>query len=305
MTNSLEKKDWKKEVWSYALLILGSALFAVGDVMFVNPYHLAPGGVYGLANVFNALFGWKISVAGICMDIPLLIIGFIILGNRFGIKTIISTILLPLFMQFMHRVYGYASLIEPGVTDGMFQHQIIASIFGGIVYGVGLGLVYRSRATTGGSDIISMIMRKYTHLSMGICNIIVDGIITLSTVLAFGDWKLPMYSWIIIFVCSRVIDFILEGPKRAKTMMIITGEAEKIRDFIINDMGRGATLIPGKGLYSGSGRDIIYVVVGRREMIRLREKVSQVDPAAFVNVIDSAEILGEGFQNLDGSSDVV
>ena len=299
------KDTVKKRIKEYLLLILGSFIYSAGAVMLVEPYKFAPGGTYGLGMVFHHLWGWETEYYALCMDIPLLIVGFIVLGNRFGIKTIVSTLLLPIFMQFMHRVYGYASLIEPGVTDGLFQHQIIASIFGGVVYGVGLGLVYRSRATTGGSDIISMIMRKYTHLSMGVCNIIVDGLITLSTVIAFGDWKLPMYSWIIIFVCSRVIDIILEGPKRAKTMMIITCESEKIRDFIINDMGRGATLIPGKGLYSGSGRDIIYVVVGRREMIRLREKVSQLDPAAFVNVIDSAEILGEGFQNLKGSSDIV
>ena len=296
----------KKAIKEYVMLVLGNFIYAAGAVMLVEPYGFAPGGTYGLGMVFHHLWGVETEFVALAMDIPLLIIGFIILGNRFGVKTIVSTILLPLFMQFMHRVYGYASLIEPEITEmAAYQHQIIASIFGGVIYGIGLGLVYRSRATTGGSDIISMIMKKYTRLPMGICNIIVDGLITLSTVVAFGDWKLPMYSWIIIFVCSRLIDLILEGPKRAKTMMIITSQSEQIRDFIIKDMGRGATLIPGKGLYSGQGRDIIYVVLGRREMLRLREVVAKVDPTAFVNVIDSAEILGEGFQNLDGSSDVI
>ena len=294
----------KKTIHEYILLILGNFIFAVGAVMLVEPYGFAPGGTYGLGIVFHHLWGVETEFAALCMDIPLLIIGFIVLGNRFGIKTILSTILLPLFMQLLHRIYGYASLIEPNVLEmAGYQHQIIASIFGGVVYGVGLGLVYRSHATTGGSDIISMIIRKYTHLSMGICNIMVDGLITLSTVLAFGDWKLPMYSAVIIFICSHVIDFILEGPKRAKTMMIITSKGEEIRDFIINDMGRGATMIPGKGLFSGEERNIIYVVLGRREMIRLREQIANVDPGAFINVIDSAEILGEGFQTLkDGNS---
>ena len=106
MTERKTRKDWKKEVGSYLLLILGSALFAVGDVMFVNPYHLAPGGVYGLANVFNAVWGWKISVSGICMDIPLLIIGTIILGPKFGVKTIISVILIPVFTYIMETTWG-------------------------------------------------------------------------------------------------------------------------------------------------------------------------------------------------------
>ncbi len=295
----------KRKIHDYILLVLGNFIFAAGAVMLVEPYGFAPGGTYGLGMVFHHLWGIETELAALCMDIPLLIIGFIVLGNRFGIKTIVSTVLLPLFMQLLHRVYGYASLIEPEVMEmTAYEHQIIASIFGGVVYGVGLGLVYRSHATTGGSDIISMIMRKYTHLSMGICNTIVDGIITLSTVLAFGDWKLPMYSWIIIFICSRVIDFILEGPKRAKTMMIITDKSEELRKFIINDMGRGATMIPGKGLYSGQGRDIIYVVLGRREMIRLREQIARIDPAAFINVLDSAEILGEGFQSLQGGDSI-
>lgn len=295
----------KRRIQEYVLLVLGNFIFAAGAVMLVEPYGFAPGGTYGLGMVFHHLWGWETEFAALCMDIPLLIIGFIILGNRFGVKTIVSTVLLPLFMQLLHRVYGYASLIEPAVVEmTAYQHQIIASIFGGVVYGIGLGLVYRSHATTGGSDIIAMILRKYTRLSMGICTLIVDGIITLSTVLAFGDWKLPMYSWIIIFVSSRVIDFILEGPKRAKTMMIITAKSEEIRNFIINEMGRGATLIPGKGLFSGEGRDIIYVVLGRREMIRLREEIARTDPAAFINVLDSAEILGEGFQSLQGGDSI-
>ncbi len=297
------KSTLKRNIKEYLLLVIGNFIFALGAVMLVEPYGFAPGGTYGLGIVFHHLWGVETEFAALCMDVPLLIIGFFILGNRFGIKTIVSTILLPLFMQLLHRVYGYASLIEPDIVEmAGYQHQIIASIFGGVVYGFGLGLVYRSHATTGGSDIIAMILRKYTHLSMGTSTIIVDGLITLSSVVAFGDWKLPMYSWIIIFVESRMIDFILEGPKRAKTLMIITSKSEEIRNFIINDMERGATLIPGKGLYSGEGRDIIYVVLGRREMIRLREIIAKTDPYAFINVIDSAEILGEGFQTLGTDS---
>ena len=120
MTQEKTLKDWKKEVWSYFLLVVGSALFAVGDVMFVNPYHLAPGGVYGLANVFNALWGWKISLAGICMDIPLLIIGTLILGPRFGVKTIVSVILIPIFTFLLESTWGY----KPVIYDGQFMDVI-------------------------------------------------------------------------------------------------------------------------------------------------------------------------------------
>ena len=111
----MKNEKLKQQIVSYALLVLGSALFAVGDVMFVNPYHMAPGGVYGLANVFNAMWGWKISLAGVCMDIPLLIIGTIILGPRFGIKTVISVILIPVFTYIVETFWGYAPVIHDGV----------------------------------------------------------------------------------------------------------------------------------------------------------------------------------------------
>ncbi|MCF0172352.1 MAG: YitT family protein [Bacteroidales bacterium] len=291
----------KTNIKNYALLVLGNFIFALGAVMLVEPYGFAPGGTYGLGMLFHHLYGVETESVALCMDIPLLILGFIILGGKFGIKTILSTVLLPLFMFLIHHFYGYDSIIEPGIADmALFEHHILAAIFGGVTYGTGLGIVYYSGATTGGSDIIAMIMRKYTGISMGVCSFVVDGLITLSTVLAFGDWKLAMFSWIIIFCSSKVIDVILEGPKRAKTMMIITDEIVEVRDFIIKELGRGATLISAKGLYKGQTRYIIYVVASRQEMISLRQKIADIDPRAFINVIDSAEILGEGFQDIKG-----
>ena len=164
----------KQEILAYFYLILGSALFAVGDVMFVNPYHLAPGGVYGLANVFNALWGWKISLAGICMDIPLLIIGTIILGPKFGVKTIISVILIPVFTYILETFWGYAPVIHGGAVvadtqsalyyiakDGsqswFMPDMFLNTVVSGLIYGVAIGVIFRSGATSGGSDIISMI----------------------------------------------------------------------------------------------------------------------------------------------------
>ena len=122
----MKNEKLKQNILAYLYLVLGSALFAVGDVMFVNPYHLAPGGVYGLANVFNALWGWKISLAGICMDIPLLIIGTIILGPKFGIKTVISVILIPVFTFILETWWGYAPLIHDGA---FFDAEMQSSLF--------------------------------------------------------------------------------------------------------------------------------------------------------------------------------
>ncbi len=314
MTEVKAKKDWKKELWSYCLLIIGSALFAVGDVMFVNPYHLAPGGVYGLANVFNALWGWKISVAGICMDIPLLIIGTIVLGPKFGLKTIISVILIPVFTFILETTWGYAPLIHDGdwlnepahtalsfMRDGaevwflpdMFLNTVVA----GLIYGVAIGVIFRAGATSGGSDIISMIIHKYTKISLGTLVLIVDSAISLTT-LIIGDIRLPIYSIILIFIESKIIDLVVDGMKSYKTMFIVTDELDAVRDYILNDLERGGTLLVGTGLYQGTERKMIYVTLDRADMVKLKSNLHRLDPKAFVNIMESSEILGYGFKAL-------
>src|SRR5574344_90382 len=293
----MEKNSLSK-IKEYAMMVFGCFLFSLGAVIFVEPYGFAPGGTYGLSMVFHHLWGWRTELTALCMDIPLLIIGMLVLGKKFGIKTMLCTFLIPLFMWILHNTHGYDSLIEPGISDmNLFKNQLLAAIFGGIIYGIGLGMVFKSRATSGGSDIISMIVNKYFHISMGTAVVIVDGIITLSTVMAFGDWKLPMYSWIIIFIESKIIDLIIEGSS-VKTMMIVSEKLDPIKEVIINDLGRGATLIPAVGMYKGEQRNIIYTTMTRREMVTLRSKIAEIDPRAFINVIESSEILGEGFKDI-------
>lgn len=285
-------------VKDYVIMTVGCFLFSFGAVLFVEPYGFAPGGTYGLAMVFHHLWGWKTEAAALCMDVPLLVIGTIVLGAKFGIRTLICTLLLPLFMLLVHTFYGYDALLDPGLTNFTeMNQQMLSSLFGGVLYGVGLGMVYRTGTTTGGSDVINMILRKYFHISMGSASLIVDGLITLTTVIAFGDWTLPMYSWVIIFVSAVLQDRVMQGAP-ARTLMIITSKTDEVRDYIINEMGRGATLIPGTGLYAGKQRDIIYVVVSRREVVQLRKLIAEIDPKAFINVINSSEILGEGFHDI-------
>ena len=316
MSNTIEKKDWKKEIVSYLLLVLGSALFAVGDVMFVNPYHLAPGGVYGLANVFNALWGWKISLAGVCMDIPLLIIGTIILGPKFGVKTVISVILIPVFTFVMESTWGYAPLIHDGAffnneaqsalyyiaKDGsqcwFMPDFFLNTVVSGLIYGVAIGVIFRAGATSGGSDIISMIIHKYTKISLGTLVLIVDSIISLTTLIAFEDIRLPIYSVILIFIESKIIDLVVDGMKSYKTMFIVTDEVEAVRDYILNDLQRGGTLLVGSGLYQGNERKMIYVTLDRPDMVKLKSNLHRIDPKAFVNIMESSEILGYGFKAL-------
>ena len=305
----------KQEILAYFYLVLGSALFAVGDVMFVNPYHLAPGGVYGLANVFNALWGWKISLAGICMDIPLLIIGTIILGPKFGVKTIISVILIPVFTYLLETLWGYAPVIHGGevvadtqsalyyiAKDGsqswFMPDMFLNTVVSGLIYGVAIGVIFRSGATSGGSDIISMIIHKYTKISLGTLVLIVDSLISLTTLIAFDDFRLPIYSIILIFIESKIIDLVVEGVKSYKTAFIVTDKIEEVREFIIKDLDRSGTVFAGSGLYQGAERKMIYVTLNRSDLVKLKANLRFLDPNAFVNVIESSEIMGNGFKAL-------
>ena len=307
---------------TYAWLLGGCFVFALGAVLFAEPYGFAPGGTYGLSMVFHNLWGWRTELAALCMDIPLLLLGIYFLGGKFGVKTIVCTFAIPLFMGAIHRVYGYLPLLESAdvlnnlkaiqatvdmsTASGMekfisqmrplLNEHLLSSVFGGIVYGIGIGMIFKSRATSGGSDIIAMILNKYTHISLGQLVIIVDSIITLSTVIAFGDWRLPMYSWIIVFIEGKVIDLIIDGASVHKTLMIVTDKVDEVRDVIIKDISRGATLLPAVGLYQGAERNMIYTILTRREMMILRYRIAEIDPNAFINVIDSKEIIGRGFK---------
>jgi uncharacterized membrane-anchored protein YitT (DUF2179 family) len=314
----MDNNKLKTVFFSYLLLILGSALFAVGDVMFVNPYHLAPGGVYGLANVFNALWGWKISIAGVCMDIPLLIIGTIVLGPKFGVKTVISVILIPVFTFVMETLWGYAPLIHGGnvladtqsalyyvAKDGshvwFMPDFFLNTVVAGLIYGVAIGVIFRAGATSGGSDIISMILHKYTHISLGTLVLIVDSLISLTTLIAFEDIRLPIYSIILIFIESKIIDLVVDGLKTYKTVFIVTDKIDEVRDFIINDMERGGTCFAGTGLYKGAERKMIYVTLDRSDLVKLKMNIRRLDPDAFMNIIESSEIMGFGFKSLPES----
>lgn len=309
------KKKMQQEIIAYILLIVGSALFAIGDVMFVNPYLMAPGGTYGLSNVLNTVWPWKISLYAICMDIPLLLVGTWILGPKFGIKTIISTALIFAFTYILESVWGYNPVIHDGAIATAANHDLsmvpiphnggwfqpdyfLNTVVAGIIYGIAIGMIFRSGATSGGSDIISMILHKYTKISLGTLVMIVDSIITLTTLIAFGDIRLPIYSVIVIFIEGKVIDLVVDGMKTYKTMFIVTDKLDEVRDYIINDVKRGGTCLTGTGLYNGSERKMIYVTLDRAGMVKLKSALHNIDPNAFVNIMDSSEILGTGFRAL-------
>ena len=290
----------KKWFTDYSLILTGSFILAVGFVYFIAPHKIVPGGVYGIAIVVHYLTagmfsfwptGFPIGLFGLLLNIPLTIAGVKILGPRFGIKTIIGFVLTSVFIDGITylRPYGEAPLVDD---------VLLSCVFGGVLSGFGLGLIFKSKATSGGSDIIAMIIAKFTRIQLGRLMIYVDSTIVLISLIAFKDWHIPLYSWIVIYIAGRAIDLTLEGADYHKALLIISNKHEEIKYKLLKDLERGGTYLDGEGMYTGERKKIIYTVVGRREVTILEEFISKIDPDAFITIMDAKEILGEGFQNL-------
>lgn len=285
-----EKLFSKKWFIAYSLIAVGAFIMAAGFVLFISPYKIVPGGVYGVSIVFHHLFGTPVGLIALCFDIPLTLLGIKILGPRFGIKTVVGFVLTAGFVDLLTYLWGEQPLVE--------NDALLSSIFGGVFIGLGLGMIFKAKATSGGSDIIAMIIAKHTKLPLGQLMIIVDSAIVLVGVVAFQDWKIPLYSLIVIFITGKVVDVVLQGISYDKTLFIVSEKPKELRDKIINDLNRGGTFLMGKGMYSGNERTIIYTVVNRRELAMLQDFINRTDPDAFMSVINANEILGKGFKSL-------
>ncbi|RLD37480.1 MAG: YitT family protein, partial [Bacteroidetes bacterium] len=195
-----------------------------------------------------------------------------------------------IFVDGLTYLYGTEPLVQ--------NDALLSSIFGGLFLGVGLRLIFKSRATSGGTDIVAMMISKYTRYPVGQLMIMVDSVIVLLGLIIFQDWKIPLYSLIVIFITGKVVDTILEGMNYDKVLFIVSDKMEEIRQKIIVDLNRGGTIMNGEGLYNNSEKQIIFTVVNRRETVMLQDYINEIDPKAFVTVLNSNEILGNGFRSL-------
>ena len=288
-----KKINVKELAKDYALILLGTFMMAVGLVIFISPLKLAPGGVYGIAIILHHLFNFPIGLTGIALDIPLLIIGILWLGPKFGLKTVVGIVSLSGFITLMEYLYGYAPLVDDPSA------YFIVSLCGGVIIGVGLGLIFKTRATSGGTDIIATIISKYfRHLPLGTILIVVDSVIVLFALFIFKDWTIPLYSWTVIYVVGIVVDKVIAGFSSAKAVLIVSDYYAEIRNKIMQDLERGGTYLNGEGMYNHSEKKIIYVTVSRKQLPQLIYFVNEIDPKAFVSVLDAHTTLGEGFQSL-------
>ena len=305
--SKLQSRDFwlnlrKREVWfPWVGVIIGSFVMSAGFVLFTNPYKIVPGGVYGLGRAFHYLVpSIQTGTFGLMMDIPLLITGLLVFGGNFGVKTVTAAITVPLFIN------GLTDLLGEDPFDGIcFISQylnlsndiLLASIFGGVLIGAGVGIIVKFDATSGGTDVVSMLVSRFMHMKFASAMFIVESIVVLVGMLILRDWTMPLYALVCIFAQSKVTDFVLSGStSNNKLLFIITQKNDEMRDYVINDLDRSGTYIKAKGMYTGNDTEMLFIVVSERQISGVRDKIKEVDPKAFVVIVNTQDTFGEGFQ---------
>uniref|UniRef100_A0A7C1J8F8 YitT family protein n=1 Tax=Ammonifex degensii TaxID=42838 RepID=A0A7C1J8F8_9THEO len=273
-----------------ALFFVGTVLVALGLDLFLVPNKIAAGGVSGIATILHHLFGFPVGATMLALNIPLFLWCFWRLGFGVGFRSLLGT----LFLSGM--VDGLVPFLPALTADAL-----LASLYGGVLVGVGLGLVFRAKATTGGTDLAAMILGSYVGINVGQLLFLVDGAVVLAAGFAFRSPELAMYAIITIFLSAWVIDLVQEGISYTKAFLIVSEHHKAIARVILTELNRGATLWEGTGAYTGMPRTLLLAVVSRSEVTQLKEAVYRIDPRAFVILVDAHEVLGEGFKEFRAS----
>ena len=281
-----------KTVKEVVMIMVGTSIYAFGLVYLNIANHLAEGGVSGITLILRALFGIDPAYSTLLINIPLILIGGKILGKRSLAYTVLGTVSLSAFLWIWQRVPLQFNL----------QHDLlIVSLLAGLIAGTGSGLVYRMGGTTGGSDIIARILEKNYGISMGRSLLVLDVIVLLAS-LTYIDLKRMMYTLIVSYVFSRVIDSILDGGYSAKGILVVSNKNEEIAPLLMTGLERGVTFLSGEGGFSGHSKKIIYMVVSSSELNEVKRIVHEIDEKAFLSIINVHEVEGEGFTYLKPQS---
>jgi len=287
--NVFKKPVWR-DVKDYILVIAGALLQAVGTWLFIIPGGLVSGGVFGLAQIIYYKFDIPVGVVTMLFNLPLFVLGWKYLGGfKFAIRTVLSIVISSVAIDVLVNIES--------LNIAITQEPFLNTLFGGVLVGVGLGLVYLGRGTSGGTDIIARILNKRLGASVSTIYMTTD---TVSVLLAglFFDWEIALYGLILIYISGVAVDMTLQGIDVVRQAMIVTDNHEAVANAIVEELDRSSTIIPAKGGYTKMDRNILFCVVMRSEVARLKEIVNKVDPDAFMVVGHANEALGHGFKPL-------
>lgn len=279
----------RRTFWDYLLILMGAFIQALALRIFLIPADLVSGGISGLSQLINHYTAFPIGMMVLLGNIPLFIMGWGYLGGpRFATRTILSIVAFSVFTD------GLALFLpSAGVTDDM----VLNTLYGGLLLGVGLGIVYRGRGTSGGSDILGRILNRHSGMTMSQAYLITDSLVVLGAGFVFG-WTKALYGLVLIYVSGLAAEVALQGTHIIRTAMIITTQTEAVTQAIMRELQRGVTILSGTGGYTGESRDVVYCAVSRMEINRLKILVHDIDPQAFMIIGQAQEALGEGFMPL-------
>jgi len=285
-------------LFKYAGITLGCLIYSVGVALFLDANRLAAGGVTGIAIIINHLTGWNTGLLIALINIPLFVAGAVFFGKKFIISTIYATLLSSALIA----VWGLSLEAFLPLTENL----LIASVVGGALYGAGLGLVFRMGGTTGGTDIIVKVLRKkFRHIKTGVVSMLIDAVIVTVSAFIYKDFELIFYTAVSIVLFTVTFDWVLYGGNAAKFVYIVTSadKSAEMCDMILKELDISATLVDGKGAYSGSDRVIILCAVKNILFPKLRDVIRETDPRAFTIVTSAQEIYGEGYKD-NGEEDL-
>jgi len=274
-----------RDLLSLLVLFTGCGLTAMGISLFLVPNRIAAGGVSGLATIIFYWTSWPVGLVGFLINIPLFLIGFRLVGKSFGLRSLFATVVLSFFIDLFAGI--------PSITDDL----LLAALAGGTLVGVGIGLVFRQDATTGGTDLAARIIHNsISYISIAQVLLIIDIIVVFIAAFSFHSYELALYAVVTLVVTAKIIDSVTLGINFAKAAHIISLKSDDIAAELLNKLDRGVTGLEGRGLYTGNRKEVLVCVLRSREVPRLKRIVRDIDPQAFVYLSDVREVFGEGFQ---------
>jgi len=272
-------------------IAVGAFFYALGLQYFVVPYSLMEGGVTGIAVLLNYIFSFPLSITTLVINIPLFLIGWKVLGGKKMLLTIYGSVMLSVFLALIEYAQNKSWIVP--MADG--YDAILIVLYAGLTLGAGLGIVFRYGGTTGGIDIVARIINRSRGYSMGQIILTFDFLI-IGASLFFISFDKILYTLVMVFIASKIIDFIQNGAYSGKAFSIISEHGDAIAKRICEELDRGVTIYPAQGAYSGKAKNVVYCVVSRGETHKMKQIIKSIDPRAFIVIHDVQDVLGEGFK---------
>lgn len=279
----------KRNAIDYTLIVVGAFLQALSYVLFLAPYKIVPGGVYGISIVLHyvtkgvfSVFpdGLPLGATALCFNVPLMILAMRKIGLSSGPKTVVTFFLISVFTDTLSYLLENQPLVE--------NDSFIACFYGGAILGIGVTCIFRAQSTSAGTDVLARVIASNSNLKVSNMIIVLDSAVVMLGLIVFRDWAVPLYSWFTIFVYGKIVEmFQTENPNRA--VFIVSKKTEELKDLIVGKLGMRGTFLHGRGMYEGKEKEIIFTIAERKDLPRLKDEVKKVDPAAFVSTMHASK----------------